>query len=47
MTPSDWAVFLPSLVGIIALVTIALEPDDGNGPDLDDTLALFTTLPWV
>ena len=47
MTPSEWAVFLPTLVGIIVLAAIALEPDDGNGPDLDDTLALFTTLPWV
>ncbi len=47
MTPPDWAVFLPLLVGMIALAPIALRPDDGNGPNLDDTLALFTSLPWV
>lgn len=47
MTPLDWAVFLPSLVGFVALAAIALEPDDGDGPDVDDTLALFTTLPWI
>ena len=47
MTPLDWAVFLPSLVGIIALAAVALEPGDGNGLDLDNTLALFTILPWV
>lgn len=47
MTPSGWAVFLPLLVGIIALAAVVLETDEGKRLDLDDTLALFTILPWM
>ncbi len=47
MTAPDWVIFLPSLVGLIAMAVIAFEPDDGTGPDLDYDLSLFTLMPWV
>ncbi len=47
MTPSDWAVVLPSLVGMLVLAGSAPEPGGGNGADLDGLLVLFTILPWV